>query len=211
MLEAYLATLVGVALAQASPGPNFLAVVGAALGSGRAAALWTVLGVASGMVVWALLAAFGLGALVTAVPATLTWMKIAGGAYLAWLAFGALVAAWRGVSVNAKARRSPGRGAAWRHGLFVVLTNPKALLMWTAVGTFLFGSGLSTVEVALFGPVGMISALVIYGAYGLLFSTGFAAKLYARFARAIEALLGAAFGALGGRLLWDGVRELRGA
>ena len=161
------------------------------------------------MVVWALLAAFGLGALVTAVPATLTGMKLVGGAYLLWLALNALLAAWRGVSVSAGARRAVGAWASFRHGLFVVLTNPKALLMWTAVGTFLFGSGLSTLQVALFGPVGMASALVIYGTYGVVFSTGFAGALYARFARGVEALLGAAFGALGGRLVWDGVRELR--
>ena len=211
MLEAYVTTLVGVALAQASPGPNFLAVVGAALGTGRRAAMWTVLGISSGMVVWALLAAFGLGALVTAAPATLTWMKLLGGAYLVRLALGALLAAWRGVDVTARELKVPGGLRAWRHGLFVVLTNPKALLMWTAVGTFLFGSGLSTTQVALFGPVGMASALVIYGAYGVLFSTGFASAVYSRFARMVEALLGLAFGALGGRLIVDGVRELRGA
>ena len=37
MLETYLVTLAGVALAQSSPGPNMLAVAGAALAARRAA------------------------------------------------------------------------------------------------------------------------------------------------------------------------------
>jgi threonine efflux protein len=91
----------------------------------------------------------------------------------------------------------------------VILTNPKAALMWTAVGTFLFGSGLSALQVVAFGPVAALSAIAIYGAYGLLFSSGFAVKTYSRFARWFELAFGSAFGALGGKLLWDGVRELR--
>ena len=210
MIEAYLATLVGVALAQASPGPNMLAVAGAALGHGRRAGLITVAGVASGMLVWALAVALGLGAVVALFPAALSAMKILGGAYLLWIALKALKAAWRGgeTSVHADERSRSGL-AAWRRGLFVVLTNPKALLMWTAVGTFLFGAGLSTWQVALFGPVAMVSASLIYGTYAVLFSTGVAARTYARFTRAIEAGLAAAFGALGGALVIDSVRELR--
>ena len=210
MIEAYLATLVGVALAQASPGPNMLAVAGAALGRGRRAGLMTVAGIASGMLVWALAVALGLGAVVALFPAALSAMKILGGAYLLWIALKALRAAWRGGETSVDADERPRSGlAAWRRGLFVVLTNPKAMLMWTAVGTFLFGSGLSTLQVALFGPVAMVSASLIYGAYAVLFSTGVAARTYARFTRAIEAGLAAAFGALGGALVLDGVRELR--
>lgn len=210
MIEAYLVTLAGVALAQVSPGPNMLAVAGAALGSGRAAALWTVSGVATAMLVWAALVAFGLGAVIALYPALLSVMKLLGGAYLLWLALKGFRAAWAGGAPSVRADialRSP--FASWRRGLLVVLTNPKALLMWSAVGTFLFGSGPSSAEVLGFGPLGALSAALIYGGYGLAFSTGIAARLYARATRVVEAGMGVAFGALGGRLVWDGVRELR--
>ena len=210
MIEAYLVTLLGVALAQASPGPNMLAVAGAALGAGRRAALWTVAGVATGMLVWAALVAFGLGAVLALYPALLSGMKLLGGAYLLWLAFRAGRAAWAGGAPSVRAdgtARTP--RASWWRGMLVVLTNPKALLMWSAVATFLFGSGLSAWQVAGFGSVGAVSAALIYGAYALLFSSGVASRAYARAARAVEAGTGAAFGALGGRLVWDGVRELR--
>ena len=210
MIEAYLVTLVGVALAQASPGPNMLAVAGAALGTGRRIALWTVAGVASGMIVWAALVAFGLGALLALYPVFLTGMKLVGGSYLAWLAFKGLRAAWRGGAPSVQADTTPTTPArAWRRGLLVVLTNPKALLMWSAVGTYLFGSGLTAAQVVGFGPVGAFSAALIYGAYGVVFSTGVAERAYRRFTRAIEAGMGVAFGALGGSLIVDGLRELR--
>ena len=60
-----------------------------------------------------------------------------------------------------------------------------------------------------FGPLVAISALLIYGGYGLLFSSRIAGHLYERFARAIEFVFGAAFGALGGVLVLAGIRALR--
>lgn len=210
MLEAYLAAIVGVALAQASPGPNMLAVAGTALGCGRRAALFAVSGISCAMIVWAVAVAAGLGVVVSVFPSLLTAMKIVGGAYLCWLAVRALLAARRGGAPRVRADATElSAFHAWRRGFLVVLTNPKAALMWTAVGTFLFGAGLDAVEVALFGPVGATTGFLIYGTYALAFSTGVASRAYARFSRAIEAALGIAFGALGGTLLWDGVKELR--
>ena len=204
MIEAYLATLAGVALAQASPGPNMLAVAGAALGSGRRAALWTVAGIATAMLVWAAAVAVGLAAILELYPPVLTTMKLVGGAYLLWLAVKGLRAAIRGEGVAVTARASAhGAWRSWRNGLAVVLTNPKAALMWTAVGTYLFGSGLTAVEVALFGPIGAVSALLVYGGYALAFSTGAASRVYGRFSRAINAGIGGAFGLLGGSLVAD--------
>ena len=51
--------------------------------------------------------------------------------------------------------------------------------------------------------------MLVYGSYALLFSTGLAARTYGRFQRWIEGLFGAVFGALGGKLVADGIAELR--
>ncbi|MBZ8133940.1 LysE family translocator [Afifella sp. IM 167] len=210
MLHAYLVTLAGVLFAQAAPGPNMLAVAGVALGQGRRAALLTVLGVASGVLLWSAAVAFGLAAVLALYPAFLTAMKVVGGSYLLYLGIKALRAAFTGAagSVRVQAVRLDA-GAAWRRGFLVVLTNPKAALMWIAVGTFLFGSGLTPLQVLGFGPLAFVTAALIYGAYAFLFSTGPALRGYARFARVIEGLFGSIFGLLGGRLLLDGIKELR--
>lgn len=99
--------------------------------------------------------------------------------------------------------------AAWRRGALVVLSNPKAALMWAAVAAYMFGQGLSGLEVLAFAPVGAASAFAVYGAYGLLFSTGAATRVHARAARWFDAAFGAVFGALGTALLADGIRSLR--
>ena len=51
MLQTFFVVLLGVAAAQASPGPNMFAVIETALGRGRRAALVVVSGVASGPLV----------------------------------------------------------------------------------------------------------------------------------------------------------------
>jgi threonine efflux protein len=210
MLEAFLAAWIGVALAQASPGPNMMAVASVALGQGRKPALLLVTGIGTGTLVWAAAVSLGLGALFAAFPLLLTLLKFAGGLYLLLIAYRALRAILAGTTSTVTASRTPlSNIGAWRRGFFVVMTNPKAALMWSAVATFLFGAGLSSAQVLAFGPVVAISAMTIYGAYGLLFSTGIAMRAYTRFWRAIEAAFGLAFGALGATLLVWGMRDLR--
>ncbi|MEM9798392.1 MAG: LysE family transporter [Pseudomonadota bacterium] len=212
MIEAFFLTWLGVLAAQAAPGPNLVAVASVALAQGRQSALWVVGGVASGMLVWSLGTAFGLGALLTAFPLSLVAMKLLGGGYLLYLGLRAARTTLRGAgapTIGAGDGALPTAGAAWRRGLLVVLTNPKAALMWAAVATFLFGLGLTPLQVLAFGPVGAVSGLAVYGTYALLFSTGLAMRGYARFARAVEGAFAAAFATMGGGLVWSGLRDLR--
>lgn len=210
MISAFVAVLIGVMAAQASPGPNMMAVAGAALKQGRSAALLVVSGIATGSLVWAVLTAFGLGELLRRFPQLLTALMFVGGGYLLWLAARSLLSAWRGDMGRLKANTEHlSAWGAWRRGLLVVLTNPKAALMWSAIATFLFGAGLPMLAVLGFGPLVALSALLIYGTYGLIFSSRLAGAFYQRFARGIEFVFGAAFGVLGGVLVLTGVRALR--
>jgi len=210
MIHAFFLAWLGVVAAQASPGPNMFAVAETALGRGRGRALLVVSGIASGTLVWALLTALGLGALFAAVPALLVLLKFVGGLYLLYIGIRGLIGAARGLDPRLLARAAPlSAFAAWRRGFLVVMTNPKAALMWIAIATFLFGSGLGNGHVPAFGPVVAVSALVIYGGYGLLFSTPLATRTYNRFWRWIGAAFGAAFSGLGLTLLTSGLRDLR--
>ncbi|HZY67059.1 MAG TPA: LysE family transporter [Devosia sp.] len=210
MFSAYFAAMAAVIAAQASPGPNMMAVAGAALKQGRGAALLVVAGIASGSLVWAVATAFGLGTLFRTFPQLLTALTLAGGAYLLWLGARSLRSAWRGGAAAFKPNDEALAGwAAWRRGLLVVLINPKAALMWSAIATFLFGAGLPMMGVLGFGPVVATSALLIYGAYGFVFSSRWASAVYQRFSRGVEFVFGAAFGCLGTLLIVAGVRALR--
>ncbi len=211
MLNVYMMTLAGVALAQLAPGPNLLAVAGVALGHGIRPALFVTLGIATAIFIWMTLATFGLATLLALYPSLLTAMKIAGGLYLCLIALKALRSAVRGREPDIEASRAAlAPMAAWRRGLLVNLTNPKSALTWAAITTFMFGTGLSAPQVLGFAPVGAVSALIVYGAYATLLSTNSARNIYTRFTRAIEAAFGIVFGTLGAGLLVDGLRELPG-
>lgn len=210
MLATYLTAIAGVIAAQAAPGPNVMAVVGVGLAQGRRAAFLVVAGVATGVILWAALFAYGLGQLIEAVPACLIGLEFVGGAYLLYVGARAVIAALRGETQSIRAAGTAVTAlGAWRRGLLVVITNPKAALMWSAVATFLFGSGLNQVEVLAFGPLAAISAVVVYSAYAMLFSSATVGALYRRFTVGIEVAMGAVFGALGLVLIGAGVRAIR--
>lgn len=210
MIATYLTVIFGTILAQVAPGPNLVAVAGMALGQGRRAALFVAMGVALGTFIWVAAAAFGLGQIVKAYPAGLTALKLAGGAYLLFVAYRGLKAAFGAKEIGTvKARQSMPAGAAFRHGLLVVMTNPKSILFWSAVATFMFGAGLSGIEVLVLAPIGALTSIGVYGAYALLFSSGPARGIHGRFARAIEAIFATTFGVLGGFLVWTGLKEIR--
>ena len=209
VLNAYLITLTGLVLAQIAPGPNILAVAGAALGQGRRSALFVSLGVASASFTWVAITALGFGGLLTLYPSLLTAMKLLGGGYLVFLGAKSLAAAIRGREPSIKASVENWTPlTAWRRGFLVNVTSPMSALWWSGIASFLYGSGLSTMEVVGFAPIAFLSSVAVNGTYGVLISSGLARRSYARFAWVFEVLFGLVFGALGGKLVADGVAEV---
>ena len=91
----------------ATPGPSIVYLVSRTLAQGRAAGFVSLAGTSSGFAFHALAAAFGLSALLAAVPLAYEVVRWLGAAYLAWLA----VATWR-----AAQRRRAGRRASEASG-----------------------------------------------------------------------------------------------
>ena len=123
----YLITCFGISVV---PGPNALLVLthGALHGSRRT--LFTISGGVLGFAVVLALCALGLGALIQASATWFTVLKIAGGLYLIWLGWGL----WRSapVSLESTGAASVRRWSLFRQGLVSALSNPKALLLFTA-------------------------------------------------------------------------------
>jgi len=201
---------IGIVLAQVSPGPNLMAISSISLGGGRAPGLMAAAGVATGVFIWSALFALGIGAFLKAFPQTITAMRLLGGGYLIYLGLRALRTALAPSSAHSHPERiSMKLGAAYRRGLVVVMTNPKAALMWVAISMYLASSGISKAQFLVVGLGASASAMAIYGAYALVFSTGIAMRAYARFFRVIEGGFGAVFGAIGAKVFVDGLRELK--
>lgn len=210
MIEAYLITLAGLIAMQISPGPNVVAIAGAAMGHSRQAAIMVAVGIATGAAIWVTLVALGIGRLIEAYPQSVTMLKLVGGSYLLWLGLKGLRAAWQGKAVDLRGdRKTVSLRRAWMKGLLVVMTNPKVALGWAAIASFLFGSGLSTLQVAAFAPLASLSAIGVYVGYALLLSTGGVVRAYQRFWRAIEGVFGSIFGTMGGSLVLSGIRDIR--
>ena len=88
---ATLAGIATIALAMVlTPGPNMAYLVSRTICQGRAAGLVSLGGVGIGFVVYVLLAAFGITALLFAVPLAYDGLRIAGALYLGWMAWNAL-------------------------------------------------------------------------------------------------------------------------
>ncbi len=189
MLDIFFPALLGVIAAQASPGPNFLAVASIGLSQGRRYALLVATGVATGVCIWAFAFAAGLSTIFDKFPDLALGLRFIGGFYLLYIAVRAIYSAW--IGVPSSIRQSPlqlTQKAAYNRGILVVLTNPKAATMWAAVSAYLLGSGLAAMAVLLFAPIASITALIIYGAYGLLFSSRRAQKIYFRTSQIFKAM-----------------------
>jgi threonine/homoserine/homoserine lactone efflux protein len=86
-LLAFAAIALGMVL---TPGPNMAYLVSRSVCQGRAAGLISLGGVALGFLTYMLLAAFGITALLFAIPYAYDALRLGGAAYLVWMAWNAL-------------------------------------------------------------------------------------------------------------------------
>jgi threonine/homoserine/homoserine lactone efflux protein len=192
-------------LALISPGPNFALMLRVGLTSGRRVALRTVLGIAVGEAVWGLAAVFGVAALALRFPPLGTAIRWAGGVFLLWLAFGALRSAWRGGQEAREAGGGGGGGGGgFTTGLLLMLLNAKAGFFWVSLTGVLLGAEVGAPTAAVAVLTAVLLSLLWHATLALAFSGTRVTRLYARARRGIEAVLGAALGALGVRLLAAG-------
>lgn len=110
-----------------TPGPNMIYCVSRTLCQGRAAGMTSLAGVLLGFVVHLLAAALGLSALLLAVPLAFDAIKIAGAAYLLWLAWQAVRP---GGSTPFQTRVLPAHstGTLLRMGFITNVLNPKVAM-----------------------------------------------------------------------------------
>lgn len=132
-----------------SPGPAMLYALRATLAGGLWAGIATGAGLGLMAAGWTLAALLGLGAVFVLVPWAYGALKLAGAAYLIWLAVGL----WRSTSGPAPdaaaqpTRRALARGFAG--GVLINLANPKSVLFAGAVLVVIFPAGLSPAQTAL--------------------------------------------------------------
>jgi threonine/homoserine/homoserine lactone efflux protein len=115
-----------------TPGPNMIYLVSRSISQGRGAGFISLAGVALGFVVYMLCAAFGITALVLAVPYAYDALRFGGAAYLLYLAWQAVRPGGRSpFHVKSLPKDSPRK--LFMMGLLTNLLNPKIAVMYLSL------------------------------------------------------------------------------
>ena len=132
----HIATLLGFALVSLgivlTPGPNMIYLISRSITQGSVAGLISLGGVALGFVFYMLCAAFGITALLLAIPFAYDALRFAGAGYMLWLAWQAVKPGGRSpFQVKQLAIDSPRKLFAM--GLVTNLLNPKIAMLYLAL------------------------------------------------------------------------------
>ena len=156
---AFFGTAVILALA---PGPDILFVLSQSALYGARAGICTTLGLASGLIVHTTAVALGVAVLFQTSALAFTLLKVAGAAYLlylAWLSFraGAVLSGTGKVDFL-------GYGALYRRGIIMNVTNPKVTLFFLAfLPQFCDPArGSIAAQVGMFGGIFMLATLLVF-------------------------------------------------
>lgn len=154
------------------PGPDMAYVTAVGLEAGRRSALQAILGIGTGMSVYAAAVVVGVGRVAESHPVALDVVKVLGAAYLLWLAY----VTFRHARGAGSGPRDAPAGRPYVRGVIVSLTNPKVLLFFLAVlPQFTGGAQNAELQLAMLGAVNVLTEVVLYGTIGVL-AGGFHAR-----------------------------------
>lgn len=189
-IDQFAALITALSLAILSPGPAIIAAIQTAFAFGRARALPYALGLAAGASLWCIFALLGLAVLFRLHPPLYGAMKIFGGLYLIWFAWGL----WR-ASTQPLPDAASGTPRSFWGGIALNLSNPKPALFYAALILSVFPDPLAGSEKALIYGVCLGTELFWYVTVVVLMSTGtmraryFAAKFWIDRAAALAMLV----------------------
>ena len=194
--EQLVAYNVALLVAIASPGPALLMATHASASRGRAAGVAAGLGLGLMAAIWTMMALLGLAVVFELFPMAYIGAKIAGGAYLLYLA----CKMWRNASAPANAQTPPA-GRAFRQGFLLNLFNPKSVLFAAAVLVAVFPAGLSIAESFVIVFNHFLVEAAFYTTLAFCMSTQAVSKRYMQAKAYIDRGAAVILGALGIRLV----------
>lgn len=185
-----------------TPGPDMTLFLSKTIAQSRAAGVAALSGASTGLVVHSVLVAAGLSVLLAASVTAFTILKVAGAAYLAYLAYDALK---NGSSLSLDRKAAPeSLRSVYLKGLFVNLLNPKVIIFFvTFLPQFVSPNDPHAAGKMLF--LGLFFIVVnVPVCLGLIWSAGHIASLLRRSPRAtrfVDWLFAGVLGAFAVRLV----------
>lgn len=200
MTVAALASLFGVwILAIMSPGPDIVMLTHQ---SSRGRGVPAALGVVVGSSVWIIASLLGLTWLITAYPHVYSWVVRLGGAFLALYGLYIVV-----MTLHAYAKSGntppptpddpttiPSHSSRWGRGftigLLTNLSNPKALAFFTALFASMVPQPMTFLQAVILTIALLVVALIWFVSFALIIQSKRAQRVFARFHRPIDLILG---------------------
>ena len=184
--------------AMAAPGPALLYAIRQSVAGGIGAGIATGAGLGLVAALWTGAALLGLGAVFALVPWAYLALKLAGAAYLIWVAWGL----WRDASQPLSDTAVP-TARAFVGGVMVNLSNPKTVLFAASVLVVIFPAGLHPAEMALIVLNHFVIEVAVYTGVALLLASPPARAGYLRLKPVFDRIAAAVLGVLGLRLMFD--------
>ena len=148
-------------------GPNALNCVYVSMTNGFCYSLWAVLGILAASICHMAAMTLGIATILLANAALFTVLKWCGVVYLAWMGFSLFRTARNPIPLGHARRQSPG-GIA-RRGFTLSMTNPKAILSYSAVLPQLIDPAKDAVaQLLALAPTALIIIFAVYMIYGAL-------------------------------------------
>ena len=187
-----------------SPGPNSVLIAKTVPTSGRAAGFANILGFEVGFFIHGTLSILGISILLVQSALAFTIVKYLGAAYLCWIGFKALMAAFRGrepAASVAPAKRRRTLRTAFIEGLLTNTLNPKVSMFYLAAFPQFIPAG-DTSALSAFALVVIHAGInaIWFGAMVLLFSNLTERAQNPHFQRWLKGVTGAVFIGFGAKL-----------
>jgi threonine/homoserine/homoserine lactone efflux protein len=204
LLVTAFAVLAAIGIGAISPGPSLVLVARTAIAISRRDGLATALGMGIGGLVFASAALLGLHVVLTNVPWAYLAIKIAGAAYLLYLA----VCLWKGArdpiaASDVRADDAHGLLRSFVFGLATQLSNPKTAIWYASIFTaFLSPEQPRGLAIVILPMIFMIEA-GWYALVAVAFSSAGPRRGYLRLKPWIDRTAGSVMGLLGLKLIWD--------
>nr|WP_167480839.1 LysE family transporter [Mesorhizobium waimense] len=193
-----------------SPGPSFVVVSRIAVAGERADGLAAAIGMGIGGFIFAAIAVAGLTALLVQIAWLDITLRIAGGAYLIWIG----IRIWRGATepVEITSDASARAGSFWRalrHALLVQLANPKTAIFYASMFAAMLPASPPLWMLLVLPPLLFCNEFVWYAIVAFAFSASGPRSVYLRVKHWIDRAAGAVVGALGLKLMIEGMAAAR--
>jgi threonine/homoserine/homoserine lactone efflux protein len=177
--------------AVSSPGPDFIIVTRQSIRSGRTAAIFTSLGIASGILVHSFAAITGLTYIISSNPLVFLYLKIMASIYLGYLGF---ISIFNSSSITQYTSNQSTSDLnflySYRIGFITNILNPKAILFFITVFSIVVDSSTSVLSLGIYGAYMSIATFIWFTFISYIFTNTTLINKYRNSLPIFEKILG---------------------